>query len=498
MGEASEKLYRRGNEYYERGDFEKAIEFYSQALKLRRTNYKIYYNRGLAFACLEEYNKAIEDFRKVIGLNENLAEVYYVEGLCFEFQDMMKSAVIDYKKALQLDPDFHDAKKHLDSYESKMSAKSDSDPTEIIERANLFEEHGLHVQASEILEEGLRDDPDNIKLLLRKRVKNEKSRHLSKVETVCGLDKLKEKFDLLITFPLKNSRHPLYSAPIAQTCKGILIYGPPGCGKTLSVNSLAKKVGLTLLEVVLSEVLNLYLGESEKRLTAVFNEARTIAKGGTPVLLFIDEVDALGHMRDQTPTDSVDTACLHNLISTFLRLFNEIQDIPNIIVVGATNRPWSVDEALKRPGRLGSAVIYCPPPDEGTREELFRLFTRDTPGHEDLDFKKLASLTEWFSGDDIRGVCRDVHFKVAREKLRKTARLEEKREGAYFQQYLEFIDEKTPQCRNWICQVQRAIIEGKIEEFELDKDLRGDISRFCAYRSKASQPKIGPELLHIS
>jgi transitional endoplasmic reticulum ATPase len=218
----------------------------------------------------------------------------------------------------------------------------------------------------------------------------------------------------------------------------------------------------------------MWCGESEKRLTEVFAKAKETAKSGTPILLFIDEVDALGYARTMTPEPN-DASSNRHLIATFLKLLDGIQDIPNIVVVGATNRLWSVDEALRRPGRLGSAILYVPPPDEHARKELFKHYSWETPGHTNLKFKELARQTPWFSGDDIRNICRDVHFKLAQNNIKY-----KKNRHAEMRDFIKLIKNKKLQLQtiNWMRQVTRYYDEGKIDSKEIDRKLLEDIERF--------------------
>jgi len=465
-------FYRLGNEFYEKGDFRTAISYYDQAIGLDSSNNKYYYNRGLAKACLEEYDGALEDFRKVLELKENFVEAYYLIGLCFEYKQMIDEAIKEYNKALKLNPEFKDAQNRIELCKSKVTNQNRSNYSEIIEQVKDLEKSGQHHEALVILEKALRDNPDNIHLLFFRRIIGTKIDISLRCEKVCGLRELRETFDRLVLTPLRFADDPIYQVPIAQTSKGILLYGPPGCGKTLFVRTLAKELGIVLIEIVLSDVLNLYAGESEKRLTEVFNRAKEIAKSGTAVLLFIDEVDALGYTRNMTP-ETNEASWNRHLIATFLGLFNELQGISNIIVVGATNRPWTVDEALKRPGRLGSAIIYCAPPDEQVREDMFRLYSRDTPGCDELDFTKLAEITQWFSGDDIRSVCRDVHFEIAR----KRKKYEQIDAYAITEDYIKQIKEKSPQVLSWMRKIDKTYFEGQIEDYELDKQLKVDLAR---------------------
>jgi SpoVK/Ycf46/Vps4 family AAA+-type ATPase len=252
------------------------------------------------------------------------------------------------------------------------------------------------------------------------------------------------------------------------------LHGPPGCGKTSIIVSIARENGIEVVEIVLSEILSMWSGESEKRLTQAFETAKEIARSGRPVIVFIDELDSLGIARSVT-LESGEGSWSRDLRNTFRRLLNEVRDIPNLAIVGATNYLWSVDVALKRPGRMGASIIYVPPPDTKTREEIFRLYSEETPGHESLDYKKLAEMTQWFSGDDIQNVCREVYNAVARRIIMK----EQEKAVASMKDYKRFINERIPTCLSWIQDVARAWIEGRIRNNEVDKRLLVDIELAC-------------------
>jgi len=478
---SAEEFYQLGNEFYEKEAYRQAIVYYEKAIKKAPTWFKPYYNKSLCHACSEHYSTALRGLQKVLELKPDYAEAYYIIGLCYEYSKKRDEAKDNYRKALELDPELTDAKDRLALLEQNKSlpkTKIDScadykiSSGDLLEEIKELEKKGQHLEALTIAKQGLQDQPDNIHLLLQKRILEKKIEGSKKQYVVVGLNELKDTAEKLIIFPLRFAKNPLYRVPIAKTSKGFLIFGPPGCGKTVFIKSLAQTAGLTLIEVILSDVLNLYYGESEKRLKEVITKAKDTAQNGIPVLLFIDEVDAIGFARGMTP-DPTEAAHDRHFITTFLNLLDEIHEIPNIIVVGATNRPWCVDEALKRPGRLGSAILYVSPPDEPARKELFKVYSEGTPGHQHLDFDTLARLTPWFSGDDIRGLCRDVHFEVARAILNG-----KKRRRAETQDFMKCIKDKNLQTVSWLRQVMIFFDQGKIDSKEIDQKLLEDIERF--------------------
>jgi len=503
---SAKRLYEEANEYYEKGFFEKAIELYSKAIARSPEGnpdvYKCFYNRGLALCCLERYMEGKSDIQMVLGLKPDFAEGWYILGLCKEYMKDFDGAAEAYDEALKRDPDFKDAQNRKELLESKrrsghsdLISKSSStrgnchEHDTTMEQVRDLEKEGKFEEALALVETTLRTDPDDFPLLLAKRVLIGKMVACSKPDTLCGLDGVKDTCDRNFGCKIKNFNHRLYRARIVQSSFGMTLHGPPGCGKTSIIVAIAKENGIELVEIVLSEILSMRSGESEKRLTQAFETAKEIARSGKPVIVFIDELDSLGIARTVT-LEQGEGSWSRDLRNTFRRLLNEVRDIPNLAIVGATNYLWSVDVALKRPGRMGASIIYVPPPDTKTREEIFRLYSEETPGHESLDYKKLAEITQWFSGDDIQNVCREVYNEVARRiiiKEREEAAavgrritVEKQEEGAAnMKDYRRFINDRIPTCLSWIQDVARAWIEGRIRNNEVDKRLLADIELAC-------------------
>ena len=502
---SANRFYEQANEYYEKGLFEKAIGLYSKAIACSPKGnpyvYKYFYNRGLAFCCLERYMEGKSDIQGVLGLKPDFAEGWYILGLCKEYLKDFDGAAEAFDEALMRDPGFKDAQNRKELLKSKKrcgrsgliskesSTKGNSHEHDtILEQVGDLEKEGKFEEALALVETTLRRDPDDFPLLLAKRVLIGTMVKYSKPDTLCGLDGVKDTCDRNFVYKIKNFRHILYRAHIVQYSFGMTLHGPPGCGKSSVVFSIARENGIEVVEIVLSEILSMWSGESEKRLTQAFETAKEIARSGRPVIVFIDELDSLGIARSVT-LEQGEGSWSRDLRNTFRRLLNEVRNIPNLAIVGATNYLWSVDVALKRPGRMGASIIYVPPPDTKTREEIFRLYSEETPGHENLDYKKLAEITQWFSGDDIQNVCREVHNEVARriikqqqEAARVGRRITEEQQqeaAANIKDYRRFINERVPTCLSWIQDVARAWIEGRIRNNEVDKRLLADIELAC-------------------
>jgi SpoVK/Ycf46/Vps4 family AAA+-type ATPase len=206
---------------------------------------------------------------------------------------------------------------------------------------------------------------------------------------VGGLDELKEKIRLRILYPLK--RPDLYQAFGKKVGGGLLFYGPPGCGKTFLARATAGEAGIHFVAVGIEEVLDMWLGASEKRLHQLFATARAHA----PAILFFDEIDALGGRRSGLRHESYRT-----LVTQFLaELDGAGGQSDGVLVIGATNAPWDVDPAFRRPGRFGE-VLFVPPPDLRARVEILKLKLRGRPVGE-IDHAEIARRTELYSGADL-------------------------------------------------------------------------------------------------
>lgn len=206
---------------------------------------------------------------------------------------------------------------------------------------------------------------------------------------VGGMEKVKEEIRLKIIHPLQ---HPeLYKAYGKVVGGGVLMYGPPGCGKTHLARATAGEVSARFMSVGINDILNMWIGESERNLHELFEQARQIR----PCVLFFDEMDALGGSR---------TDMRHSggraLVNQFLAELDGVSaSNEGVLILAATNAPWHIDTAFRRPGRF-DRVVFVPPPDAQAREEILRIKLAGKPT-ESLDYALLAKKTEKFSGADL-------------------------------------------------------------------------------------------------
>ncbi|MBP1923199.1 transitional endoplasmic reticulum ATPase [Halorubrum alkaliphilum] len=216
---------------------------------------------------------------------------------------------------------------------------------------------------------------------------------------VGGLPEAKEKLERAVTWPLTYG--PLFDAANADPPTGVLLHGPPGTGKTLLARAIAGESGVNFIQVAGPELLDRYVGESEKAVRDLFDRARQAA----PVIVFFDEIDAVATDRDAA--GGGDSGVGERVVSQLLTELDRASDNPNLVVLSATNRRAALDPALLRPGRL-ETHIEVPEPDRDARRKVFEVHTRDKPVADDVDLDRLADETEGYSGAEIAAVCREA------------------------------------------------------------------------------------------
>ncbi len=214
-------------------------------------------------------------------------------------------------------------------------------------------------------------------------------------DDVGGLDKLKEELREAIEWPLKHKEAFEYAK--VKPPKGVLLYGPPGTGKTLIAKAVAKTTESNFISIKGPELLSKWVGESEKGVREIFRKARMAA----PCIIFFDEIDALVPKRGGGSSDSHVT---ENVVSQILTEIDGLEELNNVLIIGATNRLDIVDPALLRPGRF-DRVIEVSNPDSAGMEMIFNIHTRDKPLADDVDLKKIVEIAKGFSGAEIEEVC---------------------------------------------------------------------------------------------
>jgi SpoVK/Ycf46/Vps4 family AAA+-type ATPase len=224
---------------------------------------------------------------------------------------------------------------------------------------------------------------------------------------VGGMEQVKQRLELSFLGPIRNPQ--LASAFGATAAGGLLLYGPPGCGKTFIARAVAGEIGARFSEFGVADVLDMWTGSSERNLAQIFAAARRNA----PCVLFFDEVDALGHKRSHLTTSS-------SMRNTVNQLLSEMDSLggrnDGVFVLGATNHPWDVDSALRRPGRFDRMLLVLPP-DGAAREAILRHHLRDRP-LAGVDLGKIARATEHYSGADLAHLCTTAAERALAESMR--------------------------------------------------------------------------------
>ncbi len=210
---------------------------------------------------------------------------------------------------------------------------------------------------------------------------------------VAGMETVKEALRIKLLLPLQQPE--LYAAYGKRAGGGVLLYGPPGAGKTHLARAAAGELGAAFVNVGLADILDMYVGSSERNLHATFD----LARRNRPCVLFFDEVDALAGRRSD-----MRHAQTRQLVNQFLAELDGVDQSANegVLVLAATNVPWYVDAAFRRPGRLDQPV-FVPPPDAAARAAILRILCRDKPLAE-MDFDAVARVTEHFVGADLKGL----------------------------------------------------------------------------------------------
>uniref|UniRef100_A0A672GEZ8 Spermatogenesis associated 5 n=1 Tax=Salarias fasciatus TaxID=181472 RepID=A0A672GEZ8_SALFA len=246
---------------------------------------------------------------------------------------------------------------------------------------------------------------------------------------VGGMEEVKLKLKQAVEWPL---RHPeAFTRMGIQPPRGVLLYGPPGCSKTMIAKALANESGLNFLAIKGPELLSKYVGESERAVREVFRKARAVA----PSIVFFDEIDALASERGSSPGSG---AVSDRVLAQLLTEMDGIEQLRDVTVLAATNRPDMIDKALMRPGRL-DRIIYVPLPDAATRREIFSLQFGNMPVDGDVSVDELVTRTNKYSGAEIAAVCREAALLALQDHIHA-----QHIQAAHFQRALDTVKPRIP------------------------------------------------------
>lgn len=345
------RYFALGRYYHKLQEFDKAIENYNLALESEPKNAEIYFNRGLAYIAKKAYSKAIADINKAIEVGGDFPEAHHALGNIFDQQQDFARAREEYNKAIRLSQQ----KNRGQGEELIEQEKGGAKKFDFLEKPKINFSH------------------------------------------VAGLKEVKEIINESIVYPITNPKLAEKYGRVAGG--GVIFYGPPGCGKTYIGKATAGECNASFLSVKISDIMDMYVGNTEKNIHAVFETARR----NKPAIIFFDEIDGIGGRRDSMQ-QSFEKRSINQLL---IELDGVEYSNEGVLVIGSTNAPWYIDPALRRAGRF-SKFIYFPEPDKKAREEVFRLMLKDKPLDGSVRFGRLARLTEGYSIADIKAVCEEA------------------------------------------------------------------------------------------
>lgn len=368
---------KRAEYYLDREDFARALDDMRAYVQLapEDNDFRAAYAHALAMnykpiEALEEYNSLVE-------LEPTVARHFLGRARLYDQLEMSEKALEDYAKALELDPALMEA--HIGREQSMMKRQAMGMDDDL---------YGAYLSGGE-------------EKFVEQKVPTET------FADIAGLDQVKEIIRETIKYPLT---YPELAEKYGKGAGGgVLFFGPPGCGKTMVARAAAGECGIPFIIVNLSNVLDKWVGNSEKAISMIFR----VARKNTPSIIFFDELDSLGMAREDTHT-----GWEKKIISQLLTEMDGTgSDNKNVLILGATNAPWNVDLALRRAGRFGKS-IFVPPPDAAERAAIFSLYIEKKPfvDREGVDAFELARRTELHSSDSIRQIVDDaatIPWKVA-------------------------------------------------------------------------------------
>ncbi len=223
-----------------------------------------------------------------------------------------------------------------------------------------------------------------------------------------GLEDVKEALKEVVQWPLKNPE--AFERMGIKPPTGVLLYGPPGTGKTMLAKAVATESEANFIAVKGPEILSMWVGESEKKIREIFRKAKQVA----PCVIFFDEIDSLAPRRGSS---NVGSHVMENIVSQILVEMSGLEELHNISIIAATNRPDIMDPALLRAGRF-ERLVFVPPPEEKSRIEILKLYTKNMPVAKDFDIKEFSKKLEGYTGADIEALCREAGLTALREDMK--------------------------------------------------------------------------------
>lgn len=324
--------------------------------------------------------EAAAKLSEAIGLEPSNAKAYLAMARAQQALKQNAKAERSYRRAIELDPELRDP-----------------------EFASSFDDEPEPIRLSESASDWNDEDEDTD----LSRIGLELERPKIDFQHVGGMEALKDDIRVAIVYPFQKPE--LYAAYGKKVGGGVLLYGPPGCGKTYIARATAGECEARFIAVGIEDVLDMWHGQSERKLHLIFDAARRNA----PTVLFFDELDALAGKR----SDMTHSPHARSLVNQFLAELDGAKgDNERVLTVGATNSPWHVDAAFRRPGRFDK-IIFVPPPDLVARIEILKLHCANKPV-DNIDWEKIAARMKRFSGADVAAVCDAAAERGLRESLK--------------------------------------------------------------------------------
>jgi transitional endoplasmic reticulum ATPase len=366
-----------GDLLMEAGEFGRAAKTYRQALDRAPGDDEIKLALAKAYLGQDNHTVAVVLLEQLSEGDDPAAEILILAARSYLAIDKKAKAAQAYRQAIEKNPELADP----ELQEQLTVAETESPPREQIQLGDDL-----------VFVVGDEDDITGSDMIEKPQIT---------FKDVGGMDEVKNEIRMKIIYPLT---HPeIYQAYGKSVGGGILVYGPPGCGKTYLARATAGEVKAHFLSVGLHDVLDMYIGQSEQNLHAIFE----LARNNTPCVLFFDEVDALGASRSDMRYSAG-----RKVINQFLAELDGVSTSnEGILILAATNAPWHVDPAMRRPGRF-DRVVFVPPPDLRARTAILEIMLADKPTGK-IDYGRLARQTDGFSGADLKGaVDRAVEAKL--------------------------------------------------------------------------------------
>jgi len=306
-------------------------------------------------------------------------------------------------------------------------------------------------------------------------------------EDIGGLEEVKRELKELVQYPIEHA--PLYKKFGMNPSKGVLFYGPPGCGKTLLAKAIANECQANFISIKGPELLTMWFGESEANVRDVFDKARQAA----PCVLFFDELDSIARSRGSSVGDAGGAG--DRVINQILTEMDGMEQKKNVFIIGATNRPDIIDTAIMRPGRLDQ-LLYIPLPDLPSRISIFRAVLRKSPVAKNVDLEYMAAKTEGFSGADITEICQRAAKLAIRQAIGKEIEMSAQGDGEDKMETEDPVPEITREHFSEAMQyARRSVSDETIRKYEMFAQTlataRSSLTQNFQWPGEASGPETG-------